>query len=72
MTFDMSEGDQNFIDEHCKSRRHARFYRHKEEDKKLADAADNDEDEVQQPSTSRASQDDGAEETVRMEVEEDD
>lgn len=71
LTFDISEGDQNFIDEHCRSRRHVRFHRHREDDKTLADAAENE--EVDVPSTSKASKDDdGAEESNEMDVEEDD
>lgn len=56
LTFDLVEGSQTFIDEHCKSRRHVRFHRHKEEaDKK--DANDDDEADDDLPSTSQQQDD---------------
>lgn len=52
LTFDIAEGDKAFIDEHCKSRRHVRFHRHREDDKKKPSNDDEAEDD-DVPSTSQ-------------------
>lgn len=60
LTFDLVEGNQTFIDEHCKSRRHVRFHRHKEEaDKKGANDDDEADDDVPQQQDDDDKDDDG-------------